>query len=248
MVSGSVDLSALKSAFETANTYAGWGTIAVIVGVSIEFAALFIFSKEMPPLEKAVMVFATFVIAAGCGGEWWYGKAAASDAAQIQTAENTATATAQAAANAAQLADDKLKSLVIWRTVTPTQNKILVTELAKLRGSVTIGWIANDPESLYFAGQIFNVFAEINSHAPGSWKITGDPASYSTTLLWGVDIPDQNNSTTGLVWQAFSAAKIPFSVQAVPTPVLNINNALTATGVPVTTDVFIMVGSKRPPL
>ena|ERR1700730_5400714 len=73
---GEIDVPSLRAAFDTASRYSEWSIIAVTTGVFIEFLALFIFSKEMPPLEKGVMIFATFLIVAGCGGEFIFGSRA----------------------------------------------------------------------------------------------------------------------------------------------------------------------------
>jgi hypothetical protein len=52
-----IDVSAVRLAFESASTWSEWSTIAVAVGVFVELVALFVFSKEMPPLEKKVYRF-----------------------------------------------------------------------------------------------------------------------------------------------------------------------------------------------
>jgi hypothetical protein len=73
---GEIDVPSLRAAFDTASRYSEWATIAVTIGVFIEFLALFIFGKEMPSLEKKVMIFATLLIVAGCGGEFIFGSRA----------------------------------------------------------------------------------------------------------------------------------------------------------------------------
>jgi outer membrane murein-binding lipoprotein Lpp len=79
-----IDVSAVKAAFETASSYSEIATIAVTIGVFIEFVALFIFGKEMPPAEKGAMIFATFLIVAGCAGEFIFGSRANTAASQLQ--------------------------------------------------------------------------------------------------------------------------------------------------------------------
>jgi hypothetical protein len=85
---GEIDVSSTKIAFDIASRYSEWSTIAVTSGVFIEFVALFIFGKNMPPLEKWVMIFATLLIVAGCGGEFIFGSRANSAAAQLQQASD----------------------------------------------------------------------------------------------------------------------------------------------------------------
>ena len=94
-MTGSLSAEALKASFDAANSYSETSVVAVIIGVVIEFLALFIFSKEMPLPEKVVMAFATFVIAVGCGGEWLFGGRATSDARQLQNIAEMSTAEAQ---------------------------------------------------------------------------------------------------------------------------------------------------------
>ena len=74
---------ALKAVFETANWYSELSVILVVFGVFIEFLALLVWAKEMSRSEKIVMVLATFVVAAGCGGEWLFGGRAMSAARQL---------------------------------------------------------------------------------------------------------------------------------------------------------------------
>jgi hypothetical protein len=91
-----VELAALKAAFETATGYSEWATIAVTVGVFIELVALFIFSKEMPPKEKWVMVFATLLIVGGCAAEYIFGARATTASIQLQDASDKTVARLQA--------------------------------------------------------------------------------------------------------------------------------------------------------
>ena len=85
---GEIDIGSARAAFDTASGYAEWATIIVALGVFIELMALFVFSQEMPPLEKAVMIFATLLIVAGCGGEYMFGSRANDAAAQLQQASD----------------------------------------------------------------------------------------------------------------------------------------------------------------
>jgi hypothetical protein len=82
------DLSSLRATFEAASEYSEYCTIAVTIGVFIEFVALFVFSKEMPRSEKLVMAGATALIVLGCGGEYVFGSRAGIAAAQLQQASD----------------------------------------------------------------------------------------------------------------------------------------------------------------
>ena len=83
---GEIDVATVRAAFDAASWYSEVSTIAVTVGVFIEFVALFIFSRDMPPTEKAVMILATLLIVAGCGGEFVFGSRANDAAVQLQQA------------------------------------------------------------------------------------------------------------------------------------------------------------------
>lgn len=85
---GEIDVAAARDVFETASSWSEWSTIAVAIGVFIELVALFAFSKEMPPLEKWIMVAATVIIVAGCAGEFIFGSKASTAASQLQQASD----------------------------------------------------------------------------------------------------------------------------------------------------------------
>jgi hypothetical protein len=85
---GDTELAALKDAFAAASNGSEWSTIFVAFGVFIEFVALFVFSKEMPRVEKGVMVVATLLITLGCVGEFIYSSRATSAAQRLQNASD----------------------------------------------------------------------------------------------------------------------------------------------------------------
>jgi hypothetical protein len=96
------EVSALKLVFKTATDNVEWSTVAVTVGVSIEFLALFVFSKEMPRKEKWIMAFATLLIVVGCAGEYIYGERATGAATQLQEASDSQVASLEKDAKAAE--------------------------------------------------------------------------------------------------------------------------------------------------
>jgi len=98
---GNPEVDSLKAAFSVASIRSEWSTIVVVVGVFIEFVALFVFSKHMPRSEKAVMVFATALVALGCGGEYIFGSRATDAATQLQNASDIEVAEAHKSANEA---------------------------------------------------------------------------------------------------------------------------------------------------
>jgi hypothetical protein len=70
---GGADVAALREAFETANSYAEWATLAVVIGLIIEFAVLLIFAKEISRAEKWLLIFANILVAGGVGDEYIFG-------------------------------------------------------------------------------------------------------------------------------------------------------------------------------
>ena len=156
-------------------------------------------------------------------------------------------ASAQRDAEQAKLEQKQIEEAVAWRVLRPDQMEALGTNLQRGGGSVTIGWIANDPGSLFLALQISNVFDRVNEIAPGTWKIQNDARSYSHRLLFGVFVPTLSNAATNVVRQALSAANVEFSTDDVPDAAFQLNS-MTTTGGPPTADAFIMIVSKKPPM
>jgi hypothetical protein len=75
---------ALRAALSTDNEWIKWSTLAVFVGVIVELADLLLFNKEMTKLQRRILFIATFLIAAGCGGEWYFEDQAAQAEGQLQ--------------------------------------------------------------------------------------------------------------------------------------------------------------------
>jgi len=141
----------------------------------------------------------------------------------------------------------RVQTAVAWRIIPNDQYIELAHLLEKGRGSVTIGWIANDPESMYFAWQLSYLFEQVGAHVPNSWTVRIDARSYSQTFVRGVFVPGPDSPATEAIRSAFTAARLPFSTNDVPAATYNINNGLAVTDPIPTTDAFVMVGSKPPP-
>jgi hypothetical protein len=148
-------------------------------------------------------------------------------------------------AEEAKLAQKKIEDAVKWRVFDQNQLDILVREIGKHRGSVTIGWIANDPESMFVGAQIEYIFKAINEKNNDAWQITYDARTYTDRLWFGIFIPPLKEPATTEVRDAFTLAGIPFSPEAIPYPVAKVNSIMVSGDNP-TTDLFIMAGSKRP--
>jgi hypothetical protein len=101
---GTIDVAAAKAAFESASGYSDWAVVAVAIGVSIEFVDLLIFNREMRPLQKGVLIFATLLIVAGCGGEYIFGSWARNAASLLQQASDEKVAESNRLAQLAEKA------------------------------------------------------------------------------------------------------------------------------------------------
>jgi hypothetical protein len=82
---------------------------------------------------------------------------------QAQEASSLANERAKALeleAENAKLETEQLKAKLAWRILTPPQHQALFASLSQHTGAATIAHVANDPESLYLAIQIANIFSE----------------------------------------------------------------------------------------
>ena len=160
-----MDTELLSAAFTTASKYAEWSTVVVAVGVFIELGALFVFSKSMPPTEKAVLVFATALITAGCVGEYIFGSRANHAASELQQASDRTVAAlktqqeadhkiaAQAAAHAADLGVtvDNLHNFVTQKEKDAAQQFLAFKNFAsdeKIRTDTLISQLNDDKTNL----------------------------------------------------------------------------------------------------
>jgi hypothetical protein len=174
-------VATLKASLESATSEAGWATLVVTAGVVIEFVALFAFSKEMPPVEKRVLAFATFLIAAGCGAEYWYGGAAATAAEGLQQVAQTEAAHANkeagiaykaAADSNAHALDTELKLALLQKKLGPRQvdRAIFLNEIKGFQAPqhVWIGYAKSATDGWAFSGQLISLLKEAGWPAPGA--------------------------------------------------------------------------------
>jgi cell division septum initiation protein DivIVA len=167
-----VDTTSAKAAFDSASNLAEWATIAVAAGVLIELAALFIFSGEMPPVEKRVMVFATLLIVGGCVGEYIFGSRATQAASELQSAQDkevaalgkeTADADLKAAdaINRAAAAQLELARMKEPRKINTDQMRALVETLKEHAGAKF--WVATEAATGIQFGEQINLAGQISS-------------------------------------------------------------------------------------
>ncbi len=128
-------VESLRAAFETANSWSGWATLAVVAGVAIDFVVLLLFSREMNRVEKALLALANVAIVVGCGGEWWFGGNAADIAGEIQRRSDLQVAALNARAAAAELQVAKLETKIAPRELPPDKQQEVAVKIKAFAGT-----------------------------------------------------------------------------------------------------------------
>jgi hypothetical protein len=114
----------------------------------------------------------------------------------------------------AELATEKLKEATSWRTLTNMETEAISQALkaSSPAASVRFTLLANDPESLYFAGQIATAFEN------AEWNVGYRFESYSHEILSGILLPEPSVSwldeirvVNRRVREAFIAAELRFA-------------------------------------
>jgi hypothetical protein len=139
-------------------------------------------------------------------------------------------------AASARLETEKLKQVVAWRTLSPSEAAALESNLAAHPGSVNLRYTDGDPEALFLAIQISDILAKAKWHvAPGAVKL-------SNAIFFGYGLPDANGTDAQTLRAAFEAAKLPFSAGSIPQAAISFSIS-TIGNAPI-----LMVGSRKPAL
>jgi len=128
------------------------------------------------------------------------------------------TADAQTEAAEATALAARVQQAANWRVISKEQTTSLVAQLAADSGAqVTISYPANDDECLFLVAQIEGVFRRANIAAGKQlWADQADPRTYAHAIFWGIRIFGQDPVLVQLVRNAFLAAGIETSAEAVP--------------------------------
>lgn len=158
----------------------------------------------------------------------------------IEAGKNAGNAILRAAelekeAAAARLETEKIKEVVAWRVLPAEAASELEKFLAASPGSVNLRYTDGDPEALYLAGQIAQILYQAH------WKVAPASLKISNAIVFGIAIPDANGADAENLRRAFSAAKISYSTNPLPTGASEMTG-LTTPGAPT-----LMVGSRMPP-
>ena len=140
----------------------------------------------------------------------------------------------------------KLQEAAAWRVFPAEVKAQLVNGLRNAGGLVEISYPANDPEALFLASQIEDIFKQLNvGKVPFPWNLTIQPRQFSRSIFWGLRIFGQNSDEVEILRRAFTSAGMPFLVDPVPN-ILNDSPGMMISGGPPSA-ATIFVGSKRPP-
>jgi hypothetical protein len=165
---------------------------------------------------------------------------------------HTEAAKANADAENARLEQEKLKQIVKWRTIEPSDFNVLVAELSTGSGEIDLAYVPADPESEYFALKIIgDAFIAANKSSDMSRWHVNLRTWYNKTgaMYFGIAIPGPENDQVRLLRRAFSAAHIDFATGTLPEEgaPITLGNSLQWTPPP-KHDAFILIGLRNPPL
>lgn len=139
------------------------------------------------------------------------------------------------AANA-RLETERLKEAVSWRVIPPECASELEKVLSAKPGSVNLRYMDGDPEALYLAIQYSRILSKAN------WKVAEGAVKPHSTIMFGIGLPDGSGVDANTLRDAFLAAKVPFSTNALPPAGITFSIS-TIPGAPT-----LIIGSKEPAL
>lgn len=145
-------------------------------------------------------------------------------------------------AEIARLEAERIKKLVIWRTITPSDS--ITSELKKAPGSVDIIYEAGDAESTWVAMQLETIFGNAN------WQISVEikPPPVNN-LFFGLHIPDNPANPDGVLFVRNIFSKFGVSFMANDTPPFGDTGFVAGGGAKVTeSTIRIIVARKIPPI
>ncbi|MGE0235885.1 hypothetical protein [Methylocystis sp.] len=136
-------------------------------------------------------------------------------------------------ADKARLETERIKAQLAWRSLPPDIGKQLKTALSQHAGKANIQHVANDPEALYLAIQIANIFGE------AKWEIQMLAVTMSGSLPFGIFIPESQSPDLPIIRASFTSAHIPFSQNQLPASGMGFGGSIPDAPI-------VFVGSKPP--
>jgi hypothetical protein len=129
-------------------------------------------------------------------------RAATLEKEAAEAREGIARANADAASAKAE--QERLKQLVVWRSISDTSAEILKAKIVGVEKTILLSTVANDPEAFVLGAQIGKVLIA------AGWKVIIQAATWGNWLPIGVHIYGPDSQTADLLRNAFAAAQIPF--------------------------------------
>jgi hypothetical protein len=130
--------------------------------------------------------------------------------AQAEIAKaNAQIEVAKKEAETARTEQERLKSLVVWRTLKAAGRDLLNESFKAGAGRVMIEYAMNDPEARYLAIQIANCFART------PWQAGFGSKSFNEASPFGIYIWAKDNEAGRSIKEAFVRAGIPFSTDPI---------------------------------
>lgn len=165
-----------------------------------------------------------------------YTNARAEEAKATSSAANARAAELEKEAANARLETERIKEAVSWRVIPPESASELEKVLSAKPGSVNLRYMDGDPEALFLAIQYSKILSKAN------WKVAPGAVKPDNTIIFGIGLPDGSGVDAKTLRDAFSAAKVPFSTNALPPAGISFSIS-TIQGAPT-----LMIGSKEPAL
>lgn len=162
--------------------------------------------------------------------------ARAEEAKAASSGANARAAELEKEAANARLETERIKEAVAWRVISPENASELGKVLSATPGSVNLRYMDSDPEALFLAIQISQILSKAN------WKVAPGAIKPDNAIVFGIGLPDSSGTDAKTLRVAFSAAKVPFSTNALPLAGVSFSIS-TIQGAPI-----LMVGSKKPAL
>lgn len=210
----------------------GWedamrGSLAIVgvFGLLVGLATFFVVTLQREEIAESKSEFDKYKISAAADADAKIGvareeaKAAASKAqaditkanAEIADAKRQ-TAVLEKETAQARAEQDRLKQLVIWRSIAPEKRAPLAAKLATRKETIKLMVVMNDPEAFAFASQLTTIFKAAN------WEAIAEAASWGNLLPENVLLPGPDNETVKLLREAFAEAGITFTTDSIRPP------------------------------
>jgi hypothetical protein len=209
----------LTRSTESCGTWALWCGSLVVLGLLLEIGLAYLHPKYDNPLERWGSVATTALVALGVAGEVFFSRMGHSRDSELQRRSNYRLAEAIERAANAERATEQLRARTAWRSLdTETITKLFGSLSAMAPASLSLTFMANDPESQNFAAQIAETF-----RAAG-WEVTLVVGMYKADeFVTGIRIPDLPAGHPGAgnaakVQTAFTVAGIEFIPANPPHP------------------------------